>query len=119
LRSVRNRVSSGFYCEYVAPCSHTFGIDNFLRFFKALAAIGAFAEAGIGRFSVAIAIQRGFSQISLTNGIADADVHDRANLSCEAFAGLNVCELFSITRSFLFGPQAPGGGRPSALAFAP
>jgi hypothetical protein len=100
LRSIRNRVSGCFYCEYIALRSRSLRIDNFLRLIKALPAIGALAEAGIGRFRVSIAGQRGFPQISLTDGIADADVHGCANLSCEAFAGSNVCEPFLITTLF-------------------
>ena len=87
------------------------GIDDFLGFIKALAAIGALAEAGIGRFCITVATECGFPQVGLTDGIADADIHGRANLSCEAFAAGTLCEPFLLTSGFLRGARE----RPTSL----
>jgi hypothetical protein len=90
LRDVRNRGNEHLYCEYVASRGGTLRVDYFLRFIKALAAIGALTQAGIGRFGIAVALQCSVAQIILTDRIADADVHGCSNHSCEAFAEANV-----------------------------
>jgi hypothetical protein len=51
--------------------------DNFLSLFKAVAAIGALSEGCISRFCIAIATGRGVAKISLTDCVADADIHGR------------------------------------------
>jgi hypothetical protein len=52
-------------------------LDNFLSVFKAVAAIGAFAERSISRLCIAVATRGGVAEVSLANCVADADIHGR------------------------------------------
>jgi len=66
---------ASLYCEFVASSERAFLIDNFASSTKALAAIGAFAERGIGRLGVAASVQCRLAQVGFPDCVANADIH--------------------------------------------
>jgi len=52
-------------------------LDAFLSRFRAVAAIGPFAERGVSRLCIAVAMRGRMAEVSLANCVADADIHGR------------------------------------------